>query len=99
MFGRAAVEEISLDDGAVPAILWMMFQQQGVQLRQSVVRHEREKMMRQVIIHAQRETCPADQPADQEHTSIAEAIAAGVAVLHDLASDHAKSEARHDRQQ
>src|SRR5690349_2122590 len=50
--------------------------------------------MRQVIVHAQRKNRPADQPSHQENPCVAEAIAAGVSVLHHLSGNHAEGKPR-----
>lgn len=94
MLGWLTVKEIAFDDTAARLILRTMFQQQGMQARQAIVRDQGEEMVRQVIIHAQGKDGPADQAAHQEDTGIEPAIAAAVAVLHHLSGDHAESEAR-----
>ncbi len=63
-----------------------------MELAQIVVRHHREKMMRQVVVVADRKHRHADERIDQKNARVGEAFLVRIAMLHDLAQDHEKGE-------
>ena len=88
--------EVAFDDDTLFPIVRIL-QQQIVQALQLEVRHRSIDVVRQVVVHAEREHRIADERIDEEDARIRVAPAVGVAVLNPLPHDHEQRESREQR--